>query len=44
MAEAISTTRRMTVQQFLDWLDEGPEGARYELVAGEVVSRIATRG
>jgi Uma2 family endonuclease len=30
--------RRMTVDEFLAWLDGGPEGARYELVAGEVVA------
>jgi len=43
MAKAISTTQRMTVQQFLDWLDEGPEGVRYELVAGEVVAMAPER-
>jgi Uma2 family endonuclease len=34
---------RMTVDQFLAWLDEGPEGARYELVAGEVVAMAPER-
>jgi len=33
----------MTVEQFLLWLEEGPEGARYELVAGEVVSMAPER-
>jgi len=33
----------MTVDQFLAWLEEGPEGARYELVAGEVVSMAPER-
>jgi Uma2 family endonuclease len=34
---------RMTVDQFLAWLDEGPEGVRYELVAGEVVAMAPER-
>ena len=38
MAKAISRARQMTVDQFFAWLEEGPEGARYELVAGEVVA------
>jgi Uma2 family endonuclease len=38
MAKAISPAPRMTVEQFLAWLEDGPEGARYELVAGEVVA------
>ena len=29
---------RMTVEAFLGWLEEQPEGARYELVAGEPVA------
>lgn len=33
----------MTVEQFLAWLEDGPEGARYELVAGEVVARAPER-
>ena len=33
----------MTVDQFLAWLEEGPEGARYELVAGEVVAMAPER-
>jgi Uma2 family endonuclease len=37
MAKAISSAPRMTVDEFLAWLEDGPEGARYELVAGEVV-------
>jgi Uma2 family endonuclease len=34
---------RMRVDQFLAWLDEGPEGTRYELVAGEVVAMAPER-
>ena len=34
---------KMTVDEFLAWLDEGPEGARYELVAGEVVAMAPER-
>ena len=34
---------RMTVDQFLAWLDDGPEGARYELVAGVVVAMAPER-
>ena len=41
MAKAISP--RMTVEQFLAWLEDGPEGARYELVAGEVVAMAPER-
>jgi Uma2 family endonuclease len=33
----------MTVDQFLAWLEEGPEGARYELVACEVVAMAPER-
>ena len=33
----------MTVEQFLAWLEDGPEGARYELVAGEVVAMAPER-
>jgi Uma2 family endonuclease len=43
MAKAISSARQMTVDQFLAWLEEGPEGARYELVAGEVVAMAPER-
>jgi Uma2 family endonuclease len=43
MAKAISSRPRMTVDQFLAWLDEGPEGMRYELVAGEVVAMAPER-
>jgi Uma2 family endonuclease len=38
MAKVISSAPRMTVAQFLAWLEDGSEGARYELVAGEVVA------
>jgi Uma2 family endonuclease len=34
---------RMTVEEFLNWLEDGPEGARYELVAGEVVAMAPER-
>ena len=34
---------RMTVDQFLAWLENGPEGVRYELVAGEVVAMAPER-
>jgi Uma2 family endonuclease len=43
MAKAIPPTPRMTVDRFLAWLEEGPEGARYELVAGEVVAMAPER-
>jgi Uma2 family endonuclease len=43
MANAISSPPRMTVDQFLAWLEGGPEGARYELVAGEVVAMAPER-
>jgi Uma2 family endonuclease len=43
MAKAIPSTRPMTVDQFLAWLEDGPEGARYELVAGEVVAMAPER-
>jgi len=43
MAKAISPPPRMTVDQFLAWLEDGPEGARYELVAGEVVAMAPER-
>ena len=33
----------MTVEQFLAWLEDGPEGARYELVAGEMVPMAPER-
>jgi Uma2 family endonuclease len=42
MAKVISS-RPMTVDQFLTWLEDGPEGARYELVAGEVVAMAPER-
>lgn len=39
MAKALDPSpRRMTVDEFLAWLDEGPQGVRYELVAGEPVA------
>jgi Uma2 family endonuclease len=34
---------RMTVDEFLAWLDEGPGGVRYELVAGEPVAMAPER-
>jgi Uma2 family endonuclease len=34
---------RMTVDQFLAWLEEGPEGVRYELVAGQPVAMAPER-
>jgi Uma2 family endonuclease len=43
MATAISSADRMTVDQFLAWLEDGPQGARYELVAGEVVAMAPER-
>jgi Uma2 family endonuclease len=43
MAKAISSPPRMTVDQFLAWLEDGPEGVRYELVAGEVVAMAPER-
>ena len=43
MAKVLSSSPRMTVDQFLAWPDEGPEGARYELVAGEVVAMAPER-
>lgn len=33
----------MTVDEFLAWLDEGPEGVRYELVDGETVAMAPER-
>ena len=33
----------MTVDEFLAWLDEGPEGMRYELVAGQPVAMAPER-
>ena len=33
----------MTVDEFLAWLEEGSEGVRYELVAGEVVAMAPER-
>ena len=39
MAKALDKPpRRMTVDQFLSWLEEASEGKRYELVAGEPVA------
>jgi Uma2 family endonuclease len=39
MAKAVDKPPgRMTVDEFLAWLDEGPEGTRCQLVAGEVVA------
>jgi Uma2 family endonuclease len=39
MAKAFgSLPGRMTVDEFLAWLDEAPEGARHELVAGRPVA------
>jgi Uma2 family endonuclease len=35
--------RRMTADEFLDWAMAQPEGARYELVAGEVVAMAPER-
>jgi Uma2 family endonuclease len=35
--------RRMTAAEFLDWAMAQPEGARYELVAGEVVAMAPER-
>jgi Uma2 family endonuclease len=43
MAKVVSPARPMTVDQFLAWLEDGPEGARYELVAGEVVAMAPER-
>jgi Uma2 family endonuclease len=45
MAKALDRPARgkMTVDEFIVWLDEGPEGARYELVAGEVVAMAPER-
>ena len=43
MAKVLVPSPRLTVDQFLAWLDEGPEGARYELVAGEVVAMAPER-
>lgn len=45
MAKALErpSRPRMTVEEFFAWLDEGPEGARYELVAGEVVAMAPER-
>ncbi len=36
--------RRMTVETFLAWAEDRPEGGRYELVAGEVVAMSPERG
>ena len=33
----------MTVEQFLAWLEDGPQGARCELVAGEIVGMAPER-
>ena len=33
----------MTVDEFLAWLDERPEGMRYELVAGQPVALAPER-
>ena len=35
---SIPARRRMSADEFLDWAMAQPEGARYELVAGEVVA------
>jgi len=44
MAKALDQPpRRMTVDEFLAWLDEGPEGMRYELVAGQPVAMAPER-
>jgi Uma2 family endonuclease len=43
MAKVIAPARPMTVDQFLLWLEEGPQGARCELVAGEVVAMAPER-
>jgi Uma2 family endonuclease len=44
MAKALAQpSDRMTVDEFLAWLDDGPEGARYELVAGEPVAMAPER-
>ena len=38
-----SARRRMTADEFLDWAMAQPDGARYELVAGEVVAMAPER-
>ena len=44
MAKALDPShRRMTVDEVLAWLDEGPQGVRYELVAGEPVAMAPER-
>jgi len=44
MAKALDRpARRMTVDQFLSWAMAQPEGARHELVAGEVVAMAPER-
>ena len=43
MAKVISSAPRMTVDEFLAWLEDGPAGARYELVAGEAVAMAPER-
>jgi Uma2 family endonuclease len=40
---APARSARMTVEVFLDWLDEQPEGRRYELVDGEPVAMAPER-
>jgi hypothetical protein len=43
MAKAVSPTPRMTVDRVVAWLEEGPDGAGYEFVAGEVVAMAPER-
>lgn len=38
MATAARTPPRMAAEEFLEWLDGQPEGARYELIDGRIVS------
>lgn len=40
---AAPARRRMTADEFLDWAMEQPDGARYELIAGEVVAMAPER-
>ena len=40
---AAPARRRMTADEFLDWAMAQPDGARYELVAGEVVAMAPER-
>ena len=40
---SIPARRRMTADEFLDWAMTQPDGARYELVAGEVVAMAPER-